>query len=368
MLDLSTRLTNHEPNFENLRTVLMNGSPDYLPIYELFADQEIMEAVLGKSFPDVRRGVFGSGKKVTTEELSLYQDLAIEFNYTAGYDYIAGGASIPLRRESHMTSGPARKISGYARAWQNERDGFIKSWQEFEAYDWPATSDINYAGVESATAKLPEGMKIISGYSGIFENVSFMPGVETLCYLVYDEPDLVAAMFEKIGSLFTEMFRGLADFDSMGAILLADDLGHYGGTFLPPDILREHMLPWYRKIADIAKSKNIPFVLHCCGNVKEIMDELIDTGINAKHSFEDKIEPIWEAKEAYGDRIALLGGIDVNILSTYSEEDTRKHVRWVLERCAGKGFALGSGNSVTDYMKVENYLAMIDEARIYNGD
>jgi hypothetical protein len=33
-----------------------------------------------------------------------------------------------------------------------------------------------------------------------------------------------------------------------------------------------------------------------------------------------------------------------------------------------KGFALGSGNSITDYMKVENYLAMIDEARKYNEE
>jgi len=361
------RLTNREPNFENLRTVLLNGTPEYLPIYELFADQEIMEMVLGKPFPDVRRGVFGSGKPVTAEELNLFQDLTIEFYYKTGYDYIPGGASIPIKRESHTTSEPARKISGLKRTWQNERDGFIKSWRDFEAYDWPKASDISYRGVESATAKLPEGMKIISGYSGIYENVSFMPGVETLCYLVYDEPDLVGAMFEKIGSLFTEMFRGLADFESMGAVLLADDLGHYGGTFLPPDILREHMLPWYREIADIARSKDIPFILHCCGNVKEIMSELIDTGITAKHSFEDKIEPVWEARESYGDKIALLGGIDVNILSTFSEADTRKHVRSVLERCAGRGYALGSGNSVTDYMKVENYLAMIDEARIYNG-
>lgn len=368
MSNLTERLTKREPNFENLKTVLFNGTPEYLPIYELFADQEIMETVLGMKFPDIRRGVFGSGKILSEEEVNRYQDLTIEFYYKIGYDYIPGWVSIPLRRESHTTSGPARKISGFQRTWQNERDGFIQSWKDFESFDWPKVSDISYAGVESATAKLPEGMKLISGFSGIYENVSFMPGVETLCYMIYDEPELVAAMFEKIGSLFTEMFRGLADFDSMGAILLADDLGHYGGTFLPPDILRKHMFPWYRKIGDIAKSKNIPFVLHCCGNVKDIMDELIDTGISAKHSFEDKIEPVWEAKESYGDRIAHLGGIDVNILSTYTEEDTRKHVRWVLEKCAGKGYALGSGNSITDYMKVENYLAMIDEARKFNGD
>ncbi len=368
MINKSARLTGREPNFDNLRTVLMNGTPEYVPIYELFADREIMESVLGKTFPDLTRGVFRSGTPVSKEDVARYQDLTIEFYYTTGYDYVPAGPGLQLKRESHETSGPARKISGQKRIWQNERGGFIQNWEDFEAYHWPTISDVDFTAIEHVASRLPEGMKIISGLSGIYENVSFIPGVETLCYMVYDEPELVNALFEKIGSLFTEVFQALAEIDSVGAVLLADDLGHYGGTFLPPDILREHMLPWYKKIAAAAKSKDKPFVLHCCGNVKAIMDELIDSGITAKHSFEDKIEPVWEAKELYGDRIALLGGIDVNILSSYSEEETRKHVRKVLSQCAGRGFALGSGNSITDYMKVENYLAMIDEARKYNKE
>ncbi len=76
-----------------------------------------------------------------------------------------------------------------------------------------------------------------------------------------------------------------------------------------------------------------------------------------------KIQPIWEAKQKYGGRIALLGGIDVNILASASEEETRRHVRFVLEQCAGQGYALGSGNSIADYVKLGNYLAMLDEGR-----
>ena len=62
-------------------------------------------------------------------------------------------------------------------------------------------------------------MKIISGLSGIFENVSFIPGVETLCYMVYDEPELVKALFEKIGALFTDVFRALADIEEVETAL-----------------------------------------------------------------------------------------------------------------------------------------------------
>lgn len=53
----------------------------------------------------------------------------------------------------------------------------------------------------------------------------------------------------------------------------------------------------------------------------------------------------------------------MNILASSSEEKTRRHVRFILEQCADKGYALGSGNSIADYVKIENYLAMIDEGK-----
>jgi len=247
--------------------------------------------------------------------------------------------------------------------WQDEHKGFVENWKNFENYDWPTITDVDFSSVEYLGSILPDGMKLISGLPGLFENVSWLPGIEKLCFMLYDEPDLVAALFSKIGSLWTKVFQVLAQMNSVGALLLADDLGFYGGTFLPPDILRKHLFPWYSQIVSAAKKKNKPFILHTCGNSKEVMSDLIAIGINAKHSFEDKIQPIWEAKQEYGKRIALLGGIDMNILAKSTEKETRRHVRSVLEQCAGKGYTLGSGNSIANYVKIENYLAMLDEGK-----
>jgi len=357
------RITKKGPNFNVLRTALMNETPDYLPFYELFVDREIIETVLERPLPVVSRGIFPLEKKITIEEWRQYLDLSIEFFYKMGYDYIPSGALIPVGRQYSLTSDPERIRSLQKRAWQNERKGTIQSWKDFEQFTWPTISEVNFSGLEYVASKLPDGMRIIAGTDGIFENVSFLPGVETLCYILYDEPDLVEALFSKIGSLWTQLFRTFADIDEVGALCLADDLGFYGGTFLPPKILQKHLFPWYEQIASIAKETNKPFVLHTCGNSKEIMPDLIATGINAKHSFEDKIQPVWEAKQEYGKRIASLGGIDINILASASEEQTRRHVRFVLEQCAGQGYALGSGNSIADYVKVDNYLAMLDEGK-----
>jgi len=82
--------------------------------------------------------------------------------------------------------------------------------------------------------------------------------------------------------------------------------------------------------------------------------------------WEDVIQPITEAKALYGDRIAVLGGIDMDLLARGTEAAVRARVREVLDACApGGGFALGSGNTVANYVPVGNYLAMLDEGWRY---
>ena len=110
-----------------------------------------------------------------------------------------------------------------------------------------------------------------------------------------------------------------------------------------------------------------PYLLHACGNLKEIMEPLIqDVGIDGKHSFEDTIQPVTEAKRVYGDRIALIGGIDMDLMCRGTEEQIRRRVREVLDVCQpGGGYCLGTGNTVANYVPLENYLAMLDEGRRY---
>jgi len=94
------------------------------------------------------------------------------------------------------------------------------------------------------------------------------------------------------------------------------------------------------------------------------MEGLIeDVKIDGKHSYEDSILPITEYKKQWGDRIALLGGIDIHKLCSYTPDELRKYIRNVIDTCSPGGrFAVGAGNSVPSYCSVENYLTMIDEA------
>jgi len=97
------------------------------------------------------------------------------------------------------------------------------------------------------------------------------------------------------------------------------------------------------------------------------MDDLVDyVGIDAKHSFEDEVKPVWEVKAKYGERVAILGGVDMDKLARSPTDRLRRYVDEVVRRCApGGGYALGSGNTIANYVKLENYLAMLEEGEKY---
>ena len=94
-----------------------------------------------------------------------------------------------------------------------------------------------------------------------------------------------------------------------------------------------------------------------------MVDLIEEVGIDGKHSYEDAIIPVEDFQVRYGNRIAVLGGVDVHRLTTGSEEQVRQRVRFLIETCGLHGrYAIGSGNSIPSYIPLANYLAMVDEA------
>jgi uroporphyrinogen decarboxylase len=130
--------------------------------------------------------------------------------------------------------------------------------------------------------------------------------------------------------------------------------------------MRRYFLPSHARIGETARDHRLRRYLHACGNLSSIMEDLIESvGIDGKHSFEDAIEPVEDFHRRYHTRIASLGGVDVDILARGTVEDVRRRTREVIDACAPLGrFAVGSGNSIPNYIPLENYLAMLDEARL----
>jgi len=366
------------PDFENLRrTLLRQQPPGPVPWIELFADPGTIQTLLGEelSWPSLLAAQgSGDGSPRRPEWRGRPAlDAILRFCYEHGYDYVYAWTGLSFQRANFLVGADSASVGNFPggmRVWQDESTGPIQSWADFEAYPWPEPERISYGALEYLNSVVPEGMKISVNLGGVFENSSWLMGLESFSYALADQPDLVEAICQRVGELTTAAASHAVTIDNVGMVFLGDDLGFASGTLISPVVLRKHIYPHYRRLVEVVHAADRLMLLHSCGNLERIMDDLVDVGFDAKHSFEDKLMPVEEVHARWGDRIAILGGVDMDLLARGSEEDVRTRTRQVLETCAanGTGYCLGTGNSVANYLPPENYLAMLDEGRRWNRE
>jgi uroporphyrinogen decarboxylase len=355
------------PDFERLRAALYCREPDRVPLLELFHDLEVKEAFLGRRI----RGVEDD----------------IQVHVRAGYDYYTFGFQYEEIVEAYSwigvaSSGPATPLYGrkQPRHWVPERDGLISNRQDFERFPWPdpgrsrimamanvfdrVTGD---QAVREALEHLPPNMRLIVQTDGIFERFTKMMGLQTFCYLLYDDPPLVAEMFEVGGRLAVGLFEYMAQLPGVGALWLADDLAYASGPLFSPELMHKHLFPWYRRIAGIARDVNLPLLFHSDGNLLPILDDLVEIGFNALQPIEPKAMDIRDLKRTYGGRLCLVGNIDLgSTLTLGTPEEVRAEVRQRIRDIApGGGYCVGSSNTVTNYVPLQNFQAMVDATFAY---
>jgi len=348
------------PNWRGLvDCIRRTGDPDRTYFIELFLDGEVQAAVCER---------FGLLDGIDGNDSFLGHKRQMIVHRFLGYDFVRCGLDdfeMPLKKSTTDDTADLRREDG--RSFQDLHRGPITTREEFEAYPWPDPEKCGTTSLEWYQENLPEGMCIIAGggFAHFAEYLSWLMGYETLCYALFDNRDLVTAISDRLLDIFEKSLRRILMFDRVKMIWGSDDMGFRSGTLISPDDLREFVLPGHKRMAQMSHDAGRPYLLHACGHLLEIMDDLInDVKIDARHSFEDTIEDVVTAKRRYGDRIALLGGIDVDFLCRAGESEIRERVRNTLKECMpGGGYCLGSGNSVANYVPLDNYLAMLDEGR-----
>ncbi len=339
-----------EPDYHHLLQVLYNQRPDRLPIYEHHIDAPFISKVLGETI---------SSAGLKNHELEDYYRKVIGFWKEMTYDGFDFEAAI-----CDILPGHGAIMGGMA--------GPIQSREDFENYPWDDIPKIFWETYtphfEAIRKTLPVGMKAYGGCGyGIFEASQDLVGYEYLCVMQCLDPDLFGDIFKKIGDLWELLWTGVIErySDIFVFFRMGDDLGHKTSTLLEPDIIRQHIFPQYKKVIDLIHRSGKKFLLHSCGNIFPLMEDIISLGIDAKHSNEDQIAPFPVWIEKYSDRIGLFGGFDLNLLVLEKPETVRQTVldRGVRYRKTAKGYGLGSGNSIPGYIPVDGFMAMIEAVK-----
>lgn len=341
-----------KPDFNRLRTALLGGKPDRVPLGDWLVDQDVKDAFMGKPVADLKAEV--------------------EFWSAAGFDHIplAAGILNPLAQDK-IAGGTGRKgcgnysiyqVESQEKTWAEEEKGVITTLEGFENYQWPGVDDFSYSVFEKVKEYLPEGMKVTFVLGKIYTPVWMLMGAETFFFSLIENEPLIERMFYQVGKIQFEVFEKAVEFDTVGAVLMPDDIAHNLGLFISPKYLRKYLFPWYKRIGDVCKERGLPYIYHSDGNLWEVMEDIIDAGYNALHPIQPSCMDIKEVKERYGDRLCLIGNINLDYtLTRGAPEEVVAEVRQRIRDIApGGGYCVASSNSVTNYVPLENFKAMIE--------
>ena len=333
-----------------LAAITRDGNADRIPLAEVGIDIEVIEAFLGRP----------------VDSLKTYA----EFFEKAGYDYVllqvrgqplADSFQVKIAEHQLSLHGPENTVSTHSRS---------RIWDEptFNDYPWIGSNDVYYKDVDTVRDCLPEGMKVVANHGPIFQSLFRLMGVENLAIASVENPGLIRAIAEKVGDLSLDIVESLVQREWVGAIWYGDDMAYTTGLIVSPVFLREYVFPYVRKIGDICGRYNKPLIMHSDGKLCEVLEDIISCGVQGLHPNEPSSVDMFEMKRTWGDRLSLLGGIDLDLLARGTVQQVVDFTKSMISRfmeIGPQGIALGSSNSIANYVSVANYRAMLDTVLTY---
>jgi uroporphyrinogen decarboxylase len=336
------------PSFDRILIALRCAEPDRVPPAELWIDPGIKQAFLGRPIQ------------------SLKDD--VEFWRVAGYDYICLDTdlwSTPQIQEKIITpladTAMAYEGSALDRSWVAPAAGVIRSWDDLKEFPWPKADDLDYSQYVEVERYLPPGMRVLVTFGHVFTTAWQLMGFEMFCLSLYDDLALVKEVLDRVGTETMILLEKVLSFDVVGAVCFQDDIAYTSGLMIPPKDLRKIFFPYLSQAVKISHSRGRPFIYHSDGKLDEVLPDIVAVGVDGLQAIEPKCMDIVAVKRQYGDRLALMGNVDLGYtLTRGSPEEVEEEVKYLLKHIApGGGFLLGSTNSITNYVHIENYRAML---------
>jgi len=241
----------------------------------------------------------------------------------------------------------------------------------------PALADI----AEAASYEPPDPATCLTGaldwfvaQSDLFTFAQIMGPVSSLDWMLGTEDFLVYCMtdtrltrllMEKVAGYETARARTFLDHGA-DAIMMTDDIAYNRGLFLPPRIMAELVWPLYQAmVREIKGHREVPVFLHTDGDIRTALPDIAACGFDGLHSLQPSAGvDIGKVKREYGDRLCLMGNLDIDYLMPFAAPaEVARQARWLCESIGRDGgYILATCNILTDAIPVENVLAMYGAA------
>ena len=152
------------------------------------------------------------------------------------------------------------------------------------------------------------------------------------------------------------------------AVYFSDDWGSQRALLMNPDDWRRIYKPAYRKMFRKARDNGMHVFMHLCGNVIDIIPDLIDIGLNVLNPVQPQAMDIRELSEKFGGHLCFYGGIDVQgTLVNGTRDEIKKEVNQLVKLLGGfnGGYIGGTSHSIMPETPLDNIIYMFEALKEY---
>ena len=201
------------------------------------------------------------------------------------------------------------------------------------------------------------------GVVGPFDLMTPLCGHEHLLVGMALDPDWARDMVQLYTRLTIELLEILfAQEGQPDGLWIWEDLAFKQRPFLSPAMYRELLFPAHRRVFEWAHARELPVIFHSDGFVEPLLPQLVEAGIDCLQPLEVKAGmDLLRVKQRFGDRIALIGGMDARTLETNDPAVVRAELESKLPGAmAGGGYVLQVDHSVSNRVDYETYKFFVE--------
>jgi uroporphyrinogen decarboxylase len=329
---------------ERVLTALRCEVPDRVPYCEFGIDRALAQRLMGWGTPQSQAADLEANPYTVEEAKAIAARLHLDNLY-----YV-------LRAPVY-----AKKVAGQdGRLFYGE--AMIKSEADLGLIQLPdPTDDALYAEAEAFARAKGDYAACLVTRIGIFPTLLSM-GIEGFSIALYENRAFIEAVLDRYCDWTAAVAERVCQL-GFDVFVSTDDMAFKTAPYFSPQVFHELVLPRYQRVA---RAITLPWVVHSDGNILPFLEDLVSLRIAGLHPNEKGAMDIRAVKRAYGDRLCVLGNVDLNLLGLGTPEEVEEEVRALIRDVGpGGGYILTSGNSLAGYLKPENVLALSEAVQQY---
>ncbi len=244
----------------------------------------------------------------------------------------------------------------------------LEDWSELDEYLAHRTPDPSLPGrLDGAlpALRLHGETRYFDGRTNmaLFERLHCLHGMEKTLEDLYASPRETGRLLDALTEYYLGIIQAWARLPNVDAVYLTDDWGTQSALMIAPDMWRRFFAGRYRRLCDEAHRHGLSLIFHSCGNVIDIIGDLIDVGIDVINPLQPEAMDLRRVANEFGGKVAFWGGLSDQAVAVQTPIQVRDEVRRAIDTLGapfGNAYVLCLSNIMMPEIPVENLVALFE--------